>query len=67
MPQSIIQRSPLSAARFVVFGRNLWYHAPNYPMDPEVNTQGAGNLRGLDLQGAPNTRSIGVGLRVSFK
>jgi hypothetical protein len=36
-------------------------------MDPEVNTQGAGNLRGLDLQGAPNAKTMGISLKVSFK
>lgn len=67
LPASIIDKSPLSNARLTVFARNLWFHAPNFPMDPEVNTQGAGNLRGLDLQGAPTARTIGVSLRVSFK
>ncbi len=67
LPSTILQKTPLSAVRLGVFGRNLWYYAPNFPMDPEVNTQGAGNLRGLDLQGAPNARTIGASLRVSFK
>ncbi len=67
LPESVLQKTPLGSARFTAFARNLWYYAPNYPMDPEVNTQGAGNLRGLDLQGAPNAKTIGVSLRVSFK
>jgi TonB-linked SusC/RagA family outer membrane protein len=67
LPQTILQKTPLSSVRFGVFARNVFFYAPNYPMDPEVNTQGAGNLRGLDLQGAPNGRTIGMNLRVSFK
>jgi TonB-linked SusC/RagA family outer membrane protein len=52
--------------RFTIYGRNLYYYAPNCPIDPEVNTQGAGNVRGLELQSAPNTRNIGASLRVNF-
>jgi hypothetical protein len=55
-----------SSARLTVFGRNLFYYAPNTPNDPEVNTQGAGNLRGLELQSAPNARSMGVAFRITF-
>ncbi|MBO9632128.1 MAG: SusC/RagA family TonB-linked outer membrane protein, partial [Chitinophagaceae bacterium] len=67
LPSSVLQKTPLSLVRFNVFARNLWFYAPNYPMDPEVNTQGAGNLRGLDLQGAPNAKTMGVSLKVAFK
>jgi len=52
--------------RLTVYGRNLYYYAPNSPIDPEVNTQGAGNIRGLELQSAPNTRNFGASLRVTF-
>jgi TonB-linked SusC/RagA family outer membrane protein len=52
--------------RFTVFGRNLFYVAPNAPFDPEINTQGAGNIRGLELQSTPNMRSMGASLRISF-
>ncbi|MFL5739564.1 MAG: SusC/RagA family TonB-linked outer membrane protein [Flavisolibacter sp.] len=55
-----------SNARFTVFGRNLFYYAPNSPVDPELNTQGAGNLRGSELQSAPNARTIGASIRISF-
>jgi TonB-linked SusC/RagA family outer membrane protein len=67
LPASILEKTPLSLVRFTAYARNLWFYAPNYPMDPEVNTQGAGNLRGLDLQGAPNAKTMGVSLKVSFK
>lgn len=67
LPNTILQKTPFSLVRVGLFGRNVFYYAPNYPMDPEVNTQGAGNLRGMDLQGAPNARTLGASLKFSFK
>lgn len=56
----------ISNIRFTVFGRNLFWYAPNAPFDPEINTQGAGNIRGLELQSTPNVRSMGASLRITF-
>ncbi|MGN7783378.1 SusC/RagA family TonB-linked outer membrane protein [Niabella sp. 22666] len=50
--------------RLTVFARNLFMYAPNSPIDPELSTQGAGNIRGLELQSAPNTRSFGASLQI---
>jgi TonB-linked SusC/RagA family outer membrane protein len=56
--------------RLTVFGRNLFFYAPNSLMDPELSTQGAGIasgfVRGLELGSAPNTRNIGASLRITF-
>ncbi|MDR6735072.1 SusC/RagA family TonB-linked outer membrane protein [Sphingobacterium sp. 2149] len=52
--------------RLTLYGRNLYFYAPNSPIDPELSTQGAGNIRGLELQSAPNTRNFGGSLRVTF-
>jgi hypothetical protein len=52
--------------RFSVYGRNLFFYAPNSPIDPELSTQGAGNVRGMELLSAPNTRNIGASIRVNF-
>lgn len=52
--------------RFSVFARNLFYVAPNAIIDPEVNTQGAGNIRGLELQSAPNARTVGANLKITL-
>jgi len=49
-----------------VSGRNLFYYAPYAPGDPEVNTQGAGNIQGLDLNGAPNVRTYGANVKLTF-
>lgn len=63
--------------RLTAFGRNLYFFAPNSPIDPELSTQGAGTndfqsgsssglIRGLELTSAPNTRNIGGSIRVTF-
>jgi len=58
--------------RFTVYGRNLYFFAPNSPIDPELSSQGAGTstsgglIRGLELTTAPNTRNLGASIRVSF-
>ena len=66
LPKDLLERTPFGQIRFSVSGRNLLYYAPNANFDPELNTQGAGNIRGLDLQGAPNTRNYGVNLRFTL-
>ncbi|MEO5999948.1 MAG: SusC/RagA family TonB-linked outer membrane protein [Chitinophagaceae bacterium] len=65
-PADVIKRLKLKIVRFSIFAQNIFYVAPNAPFDPSVNTQGAGNIRGLDLQGAPNARTIGVNLKLSI-
>ena len=58
--------------KFTVYGRNLFFYAPNSIIDPELSTQGAstttggGLVRGLELISAPNTRNIGASIRVTF-
>jgi hypothetical protein len=50
-----------------LFGRNLYLHAPNYPhLDPEQNALGISNAQGLEFNALPQTRSMGVALRLSF-
>lgn len=66
VPSAISRRIKLNGLRFSVFGRNLFYVAPNSIIDPAVNTQGAGNIRGLELQSAPNARTIGANLRITI-
>ncbi|WP_224999393.1 SusC/RagA family TonB-linked outer membrane protein [Cesiribacter sp. SM1] len=66
IPKNLISKSPFGDIFISVSGRNLLYYAPNFFMDPEINTQGAGNIRGMDLNGAPNTRSYGVNLRFTL-
>ncbi len=66
LPTSLLTRTPFGSASISVSGRNLFYYAPNANFFPEVNTQGAGNIRSLDLQGPPSVRSYGAYLRFTF-
>jgi TonB-linked SusC/RagA family outer membrane protein len=66
LPKSLFEHTPFGSVTFSLSGRNLFYYAPNANFFPEVNTQGAGNIRGLDLQGAPSVRSYGAYLRFTL-
>jgi TonB-linked SusC/RagA family outer membrane protein len=66
LPASLLSKTPFGGVSIGLSGRNLWFYAPNAPGDPELNTQGAGNIQGMDLNGAPNTRNYGFNLRVSL-
>jgi TonB-linked SusC/RagA family outer membrane protein len=72
LPGSKVGTRAFKNAKFTVFGRNLFYYAPNSLIDPELSTQGGGAtttsnvVRGLELGSTPGTRNIGVSLRVSF-
>ena len=66
VPNKITNNFKLAGVRFGLFARNVFYVAPNAPIDPQLNTQGAGNIRGLDLQGSPNVRSIGANLKITI-
>ncbi|GAB3693199.1 SusC/RagA family TonB-linked outer membrane protein [Spirosoma flavus] len=66
LPKSLLNKTPFGAISVGVSGRNLFFYAPGYFTDPEVNTQGAGNIQGLDLNGPPNTRNYGVNVRLTF-
>jgi TonB-linked SusC/RagA family outer membrane protein len=66
LPKTILGKTPFGAISVGVSGRNLYFYAPNFPSDPETNTQGAGNIQGLDLNGPPNTRNIGGNIRLTF-
>ncbi|GAB3726680.1 SusC/RagA family TonB-linked outer membrane protein [Hymenobacter agri] len=66
LPKGLLDRTPFGTVSLSVSGRNLFYYAPNANFDPELNTQGAGNIRGLDLQGPPNARTYGVNLRFTL-
>lgn len=67
VPSSILRKTPFGSASFSVFGRNLFLHAPDYPhLDPEQNALGVSNAQGLEFNALPQTRTIGVGLKLSF-
>ena len=66
-PTNLLKKTPFSVAEFAVFGRNLWLDAPDYPhLDPEQNALGISNAQGLEFNALPQTRSMGVSLRLTF-
>jgi TonB-linked SusC/RagA family outer membrane protein len=66
IPKELVAKLRMSGARFSLFANNVFYVAPNAIIDPEVNTQGQGNIRGLELQSAPSARTVGANLRLIF-
>ena len=66
LPKSLLGKTPFGSISVGVSGRNLYFYAPSFPADPEINTQGAGNIQGLDLNGPPNTRNFGGNIRLTF-
>ena len=66
LPSSIISKTPFGNVSIGVSGRNLFFYAPHAPGDPELNQQGAGNIQGMDLNGAPNTRNYGFNLKITL-
>jgi hypothetical protein len=66
LPGRWLERTPFGQASIGVSGRNLFFFAPGFPTDPELNSRGAGNIQGMDLNGAPQTRNYGVNIRFTL-
>ena len=70
LPSSILKKTPFGSASLSISGNNLWYLAPNFPkytnFDPESNSLGVGNARGIDLFAGPSSRRIGASLKIQF-
>ena len=65
--RDLLKNSPFGALTIGIFGRNLFLSSPGYPhLDPEQNAQGVSNSQGLEFNALPQTKSIGVNLRVTF-
>lgn len=69
-PASYLKGTPFGSASLTFSGSNLWYLAPNFPkytrFDPESNSLGVGNAKGLDLFAGPSSRRFGASLRLQF-
>lgn len=67
LPSSLLGKTPFGMAELAVFGRNLFLSAPNYPhLDPEQNALGISNAQGLEFNALPQTRTMGVSVRLTF-
>jgi TonB-linked SusC/RagA family outer membrane protein len=66
LPRTLMDKLKIASARISIYANNVFFVAPNAFFDPQINTQGAGNIRGFDLQSVPSARTIGAGLKVSL-
>jgi TonB-linked SusC/RagA family outer membrane protein len=70
LPAKLLKNSPFGSASLSLSGTNLWYLAPYFPkytrFDPESNSLGVSNAKGLDLFAGPSSRRFGGSLRFTF-
>jgi len=70
LPAKLIKNTPFGTASLSFSGTNLWYLAPNFPkhtrFDPESNSLGVGNAKGIELFSGPSSRRMGASLRLTF-
>jgi len=70
LPKKWIEKAKIGRVNISVYGRNLWYFAPNVPkytnFDTDINTFGSTNIQGVDLSSAPTSRRFGVNLKFTF-
>ena len=70
LPQAWLKKTPFGSVSLSLSANNLWYLAPNFPkytrFDPESNSLGVGNARGIDLFAGPSSRRMGASLKIQF-
>ena len=47
-------------------GKNLWLSTPYTGIDPETNLQGATNAQGMDYFNSPGTKTVLMGIKLTF-
>jgi TonB-linked SusC/RagA family outer membrane protein len=55
-----------NAVNVSIVGKNLFFFYKDAPFDPNVTLSSGEGLQGVDIFGAPSTRSIGVNLNLTF-
>jgi TonB-linked SusC/RagA family outer membrane protein len=55
-----------NAINLSLVGKNLFFFYKDAPFDPNVTLSSGEGLQGVDIFGAPSTRSIGVNLNLTF-
>ncbi len=67
LPAPVLGKVKINNMRFYVSGNNLWFSTKYPGPDPEVSTNGTGNInQGVDRNTVGNPRNITVGLNVGF-
>ncbi|TXB65579.1 SusC/RagA family TonB-linked outer membrane protein [Phaeodactylibacter luteus] len=65
-PEAVTARLPVRSLELGLSGRNLFLFTPYSGIDPETNLAGASNSFGRDYFNSPNTRSLGVNLKIGL-
>ena len=60
------EKSFFNTVRVSLIGRNLFFFTKDSPHDPNVSLSTGNGLQGIDVFGAPSTRSFGFNLGLSF-
>ncbi|MBI3142377.1 MAG: SusC/RagA family TonB-linked outer membrane protein [Bacteroidetes bacterium] len=63
---SLLDKTPFTACQISVSGRNLWLKTDYSGIDPETSLAGSRNEQGMDYFNMPNTKSWGLGVRLTF-
>ena len=66
LPSRMISKTPFTNVEVGITGRNLWLQTNYKGIDPETSLAGSRNEQGMDYFNMPNTKGIGVNLRLSF-
>ena len=66
LPGKMVDKTPFNSIEVTVYGRNLWLSTDYTGIDPETSLAGSRNEQGMDYFNMPNTKSYGLGLRLSF-
>jgi len=60
------KRTIFNSINLSLVGKNLFFFYKDAPFDPNVTLSSGEGLQGVDIFGAPSTRSIGVNLNLTF-
>jgi len=70
VPTKVLEKTPFGSVSLVLTGNNLFFLAPNFPkymnFDPESNSLGVSNSKGLDFFAGPSARRYGGSIRITF-
>jgi TonB-linked SusC/RagA family outer membrane protein len=66
LPKSLLNNSVVKGIDISFVARNLCFLYKKAPYDPESQMAVNGSLQGVDVYGMPNTRNIGINLKVNF-
>jgi TonB-linked SusC/RagA family outer membrane protein len=66
VPSKYLEKTGFHSLQLGIQGKNLWLDTRYNGKDPEVNSRGAGNGSGFDINGAPATKSYSFNVKIGF-